>query len=91
MTLIEGPLHRWYDRVDDTVILGALPFRSQTEKVSTHTYTAVSSVMIKLQLVKKEDVRVVLSFNEPYELQWFTNSKKVSVVIYTTLLHRSMN
>ena len=24
----EGPLHRWYDRV--TVILGALPFRSQT-------------------------------------------------------------
>ena len=24
----------WYDRVDDTVILGALPFRSQTKEVS---------------------------------------------------------
>ena len=29
----EGPKQRWYDRVDDTVILGALPFRSQTKQV----------------------------------------------------------
>ena len=35
MTLIEGPQHRWYDRVDDTTIIGALPFRSQTDKVSS--------------------------------------------------------
>ena len=33
MTLMEGPKRRWYDRIDDTVILGALPFRSQTKKV----------------------------------------------------------
>lgn len=33
MTLKEGPNRRWYDRIDDTVILGALPFRSQTKKV----------------------------------------------------------
>ena len=29
----------WYDRVDDTVILGALPFRSQTKEVSLFLYT----------------------------------------------------
>ena len=34
MTLKEGPNRRWYDRIDNTVILGALPFRSQTKKVS---------------------------------------------------------
>lgn len=33
MTLIEGPNHRWYDRVDGTVIVGALPFKSQTKEV----------------------------------------------------------
>ena len=26
---------RWWDRVDDTVILGALPFRHMTKKVSS--------------------------------------------------------
>lgn len=26
--------HRWYDRIDNTVVLGALPLRSQTEEVS---------------------------------------------------------
>ena len=25
--------YRWFNRIDDTVILGALPFRSQTEEV----------------------------------------------------------
>ena len=35
MILREGPHRRWYDRIDDTVILGALPFRSQTKKVRT--------------------------------------------------------
>ena len=33
MSLIEGPNWRWYDRVDGTVILGALPFKSQTKEV----------------------------------------------------------
>lgn len=33
LTLTEGPKRRWYDRIDSTVILGALPFRSQTKKV----------------------------------------------------------
>lgn len=34
LSMIEGPKRRWYDRVDQTVILGALPFRSQTKEVS---------------------------------------------------------
>ena len=33
MSLMVGPERRWYDRVDDTVLLGALPFRSQTKEV----------------------------------------------------------
>jgi protein-tyrosine phosphatase len=47
----------WYNRIDDTVILGALPFRTQTK-----------------QLVDKEHVRAVLSYNQSYELKLFTNS-----------------
>lgn len=35
MTIREGPNQRWYDRIDQTVILGALPFKSQAEKVSS--------------------------------------------------------
>ena len=34
LVLTVGPENRWYDRVDSTVILGALPFRSQTEEVA---------------------------------------------------------
>lgn len=49
----------WYDRIDDTVILGALPFRS----------------MIK-QLINEENVRGVVSMNEDYELQLFSNTKE---------------
>ena len=34
MSLLWGRWKRnWYDRVDETVILGALPFRSQTKEV----------------------------------------------------------
>ena len=33
MSLMVGPERRWYDRVDSTILLGALPFRSQTKEV----------------------------------------------------------
>ncbi|XP_060813208.1 phosphatidylglycerophosphatase and protein-tyrosine phosphatase 1 isoform X3 [Bombus pascuorum] len=49
----------WYDRIDDTVILGALPFRSMTR-----------------QLINEENVRGVISMNEDYELQLFSNTEK---------------
>ena len=54
-----NPAKQWYNRLDETVILGALPFRSQTK-----------------ELVEKENVRAVISYNEAYELRYFTNSKK---------------
>ncbi len=122
MCLLEGPNRRWYDRIDDTVILGALPFRSQAKQVgphrhthtntSTHTHTQtrphtlvhthththvhihsyththkhkhmfdalhVMWLLSLLQLVEVENVRTVISYNEEYELNYFTNSKKVS-------------
>ena len=33
--LTESSTKRWYDRVDTHLILGALPFKSQTKEVST--------------------------------------------------------
>lgn len=33
LSLLEGPERRWYDRIDSTLIVGALPFRSQTKEV----------------------------------------------------------
>ncbi|XP_063705590.1 phosphatidylglycerophosphatase and protein-tyrosine phosphatase 1 isoform X2 [Culicoides brevitarsis] len=47
---------RWYDRIDDNMILGALPFRTMSE-----------------ELVKKENIKAVVSMNEDYEL-WFSNN-----------------
>ncbi|XP_032894788.1 phosphatidylglycerophosphatase and protein-tyrosine phosphatase 1 [Amblyraja radiata] len=47
----------WYDRIDQTVIIGALPFRSLTD-----------------ELVKKENVRGVITMNEDYETKFFVNT-----------------
>ena len=48
---------RWWDRVDDKVILGALPFRSE--------YTQ--------QLIKDQNIKGVVSMNEDYELALFSH------------------
>ncbi|XP_055325462.1 phosphatidylglycerophosphatase and protein-tyrosine phosphatase 1 [Sitodiplosis mosellana] len=48
---------RWYDRIDEHTILGALPFRSMVQ-----------------QLIEKENVKGVVSMNEDYELQLFSNN-----------------
>ena len=85
MMVMEGPKRRWYDRVDDTVILGALPFRSQTKQVklipaTPRVHQSIHHVLALLvQLVETENVRAVLSFNEPYELELFTNSHKARI------------
>jgi len=47
---------RWWDRVDNAVILGALPFRSK--------YTE--------DLIKSEKIKGVVSMNEDYELALFS-------------------
>jgi atypical dual specificity phosphatase len=48
---------RWFDRIDKTVILGALPFRS--------TYTE--------KMIEAERIRGVVSMNEDYELALFSH------------------
>jgi len=48
---------RWYDRIDPTVILGALPFRSEYTK----------------QMIQQEKIGGVVSMNEDYELALFSH------------------
>ena len=48
---------RWYDRIDNKVILGALPFRSDYTK----------------EMVEKENIKGVVSMNEDYELALFSH------------------
>ena len=48
---------RWYDRIDNKVILGALPFRSD--------YTR--------DMVERENIKGVVSMNEDYELALFSH------------------
>ena len=47
----------WWNRIDDKVVLGALPFRGDNAK----------------QLVAQENISGVVSMNEDYELQLFSN------------------
>ena len=47
----------WYDRIDNKVILGALPFRSEYTK----------------QMIEKENIKGVVSMNEDYELALFSH------------------
>ena len=46
----------WWNRIDDKVVLGALPFRGDNAK----------------QLVAQENIAGVVSMNEDYELQLFS-------------------
>jgi atypical dual specificity phosphatase len=69
---------RWYDRIDDNVILGALPFRSMTQEVMQSITERDSSKYYHLslqQLIQKENVKAVVSMNEDYELWLFSNNK----------------
>ncbi|XP_022111089.1 phosphatidylglycerophosphatase and protein-tyrosine phosphatase 1-like [Acanthaster planci] len=51
----------WYDRIDNTVLLGALPLRSKN---------------IAQELVEKENVRGVIAMNEDFELKRFVTTKE---------------
>ena len=50
----------WYDRIDNKVILGALPFRSEYTK----------------EMVERENIKGVVSMNEDYELALFSHQKE---------------
>lgn len=80
---------RWYDRIDDNMILGALPFRSMAPTVSVqvqnHLILKLNSVIIMriltfLQLISDENVKAVVSMNEDYELLLFSNDAEVSSI-----------
>ena len=45
-------------------------------------YSACFIDVLCVQLVEKENVRAVLSYNEEFELNYFTNTKKVSCIYY---------
>jgi len=51
---------RWYDRIDQTVILGALPFRFEYTK----------------KMIEKEKIAGVVSMNEDYELALFSHQSQ---------------
>ena len=48
---------RWWDRIDDKVILGALPFRSEYTK----------------KMIEEQNIKGVVSMNEDYELALFSH------------------
>lgn len=74
---------RWYDRIDDNMILGALPFRSMASKVSkfriVFCWIFAKFLFNYLQLIKQENVKAVVSMNEDYELLLFSNDAEVCV------------
>lgn len=43
---------QWFNRVDATVILGALPFRSMTEEVILDIYSFEENFLIKMGLLQ---------------------------------------
>ncbi|UYV75130.1 PTPMT1 [Cordylochernes scorpioides] len=69
-------LREWYNRIDETVVLGALPFRSTSKRYvktchfSFQTNQDFSKTsLICVQLIEEEDVKNVVSMNEDYELR----------------------
>ena len=83
----------WYDHIDDTVILGALPFKSMTKQVRNRaslrveiseiwcSYVLINNIFgIFFQLVEIEKVKGVVTTNEPYETKYLCNNKEVWVI-----------
>lgn len=42
----------WYDRIDETVILGALPFRSMTKQV--YNYNIINNILLIINFQTSE-------------------------------------
>lgn len=78
---------RWYDRIDEHTILGALPFRSMAPQVSEDwiglSEIRVFIVKFEFQLIEKENVKGVVSMNEDYELMLFSNNSEVNITLIT--------
>ena len=59
MIMEQGGMYSWWNRIDQKVILGALPFRGEHCK----------------KILKEENVRSVVSMNEDYELALCSNQE----------------
>lgn len=74
---------RWWDRIDENVILGALPFRAMVDEVSCFHFIII---WVKLIInygdnqLKQENVKAVVSMNEDYELWMFSNNAEVNQI-----------
>ena len=67
---------KWYTRLDDTIVLGALPWRHLVPEVSyfvafsRNNSDFIPFFYLQLQLVEKEKVGAVVSMNESFELKY---------------------
>ena len=63
---------QWYNRIDDTVILGALPFRSMTKQVCTLSYLFKinSNTRLSYYIFRTADV-YDSSYNYMYVLEYY--------------------
>lgn len=75
-------VRKWYNRIDDNMILGALPFRFMAPDVSRNKYSSYFIILschsLSLQLIRDENVKGVVSMNEDYELWMLSNNSEVS-------------
>ena len=76
-------VRKWYSRIDETVVLGALPWRTIAPQVTLHngmpdafslTSVSTSLVLHQTQLIEEENVRGVVSMNEDFELRHWVPS-----------------
>ena len=68
-------VRKWYNRIDDTVVLGALPWKSIASTVSWFlTLSKCHFLFCVSQLIQDENVKAVVSMNEDFELlKWVMN------------------
>ena len=75
---------QWYNRIDENVILGALPLKGMADQVNFDILSIVNLQYIHIllfwfpfQLIREENVTGVVSMNENYELL-FAHDEKVT-------------
>lgn len=66
----------WFDRIDNNVILGALPFKGKfsNEVYDLFHYLRFFVIFGFFQLIQEENVAAVISMNQDYELKPFSPS-----------------
>lgn len=76
---------KWYNHIDEHVILGALPLRSMASEVYNYSFSFQFQqlqwiVDFLLQLVNELRVKGIVSLNEDYELRYLANNPSVGIL-----------